>query len=94
MKPHAVLVNTARAVIVNDAALLAALRERRIAGAGMDVYGREPATLENNPYRELDNVVMTPHMADETRETNARMRAKLVDNAIAYLEGRPQNVVN
>jgi phosphoglycerate dehydrogenase-like enzyme len=94
MKPAAVFVNTARAVIVDEGALLHVLRERCIAGAAMDVYSQEPMTLEANPFRELDNVVMTPHMADETRETNARMRARVVDNVIAFLEGRPQNVVN
>lgn len=94
MKPTAILVNTARAALVDDAALVEALRDHRIAGAGIDVFLQEPVTAENNPYAGLDNVVLTPHAGAVTREANARSRAMPVDNIIAFLEGRPEHVVN
>ena len=61
MKPTAYLVNTSRGPIVDEAALLAALRERRIAGAGIDVYGIEPLP-QDHPLRAMDNTVLTPHL--------------------------------
>ncbi len=93
MKQSAILVNTARAAIVDEAALVAALREGRIAGAGLDVYLREPLPADANPYRDLDNVVLTPHIGAVTAEANARARKMPVDNIIAFLEGHPEHVV-
>ena len=94
MKPSAYLINTARGALVDEAALADALRARRIAGAALDVYTEEPLPPERNPFRELDNVILTPHIGAVTREANARSRAMPVDNIIAYLNGQPQNVVN
>jgi phosphoglycerate dehydrogenase-like enzyme len=67
MKPTAVLLNTSRGEIVDEAALCAALREKRIAGAGLDVYHQEPISPEN-PLLKLENVILTPHTAGHTYE--------------------------
>ena len=65
----------------------------KLAGAGLDVFTEEPLPPERNPFLDLPNVVLTPHLGAVTREANARSRAMPVDNIIAFLEGRPQNVV-
>ena len=67
MKPTAVILNTSRGEIVDEVALCAALREKRIAGAGLDVYHQEPISLEN-PLLKLENVILTPHTAGHTYE--------------------------
>jgi D-3-phosphoglycerate dehydrogenase len=94
MKPSAYLINTARGALVDESALAAALGAQQIAGAALDVYTEEPLPPERNPFRELSNVVLTPHIGAVTREANTRSRAMPVDNIIAYLEGHPQHVVN
>jgi D-3-phosphoglycerate dehydrogenase len=93
MQPSAYLINTARGALVDEAALADVLRGRRIAGAALDVYTEEPLRVERNPFRDLDNVILTPHIGAVTREANARSRAMPVDNIIAFLEGRPEHVV-
>lgn len=93
MKPSAILINTARAAIVDQDALVGALRDGRIAGAGIDVYLEEPVVADANPYRDLDTVVLTPHIGAVTAEANARARRMPVDNIIAFLEGHPEHVV-
>jgi phosphoglycerate dehydrogenase-like enzyme len=94
MKPSAYLINTARGALVDEAALASALRARQIAGAALDVYTEEPLPVERNPFRDLDNVVLTPHIGAVTAEAAARSRAMPVDNIIAFLDGRPRHVVN
>jgi phosphoglycerate dehydrogenase-like enzyme len=94
MQSGAYLINTARGALVDQEALAAALRAGRLAGAGLDVYVEEPLPPERNPFRDLPNVVLTPHLGAVTREANARSRAMPVDNIIAYLQGRPQHIVN
>ena len=94
MQPSAYLINTARGALLDADALARALRDGKLAGAGLDVFVEEPLVLERNPFRGLNNVVLTPHLGAVTREANARSRAMPVDNIIAYLEGKPQNVVN
>src|SRR5450631_3902488 len=94
MQPGAYLINTARGALVDQAALAEALRAGRLAGAGLDVYLEEPLPPDRNPFRDLPNVVLTPHLGAVTREANARSRAMPVDNIIAYLQGRPQHIVN
>ncbi|MHB8644386.1 MAG: NAD(P)-dependent oxidoreductase [Thermomicrobiales bacterium] len=94
MKPTAFLINTARGAIVNQEALVEALEHRRIAGAGLDVFSQEPLPPEANPFKDLNNVVLTPHAGAVTREANARSRKMPVDNIIAFLEGRSDHVVN
>jgi glyoxylate reductase len=87
MKPTATLVNTARGAVVDEAALVEALREGRIAGAGLDVYEHEP---EVNPgLLELENVVLAPHIGSATVETRATMAELAARNAIAIALGQP-----
>jgi phosphoglycerate dehydrogenase-like enzyme len=93
MKPSAILINVARAALVDESALVEALRERRIAAAGLDVYEQEPLTA-GHPLLGLENVVLSPHSGSWTHEATDRLMAMPVDNIIAYLQGRPQHVVN
>ena len=79
MKSTAILVNTARAAVVDEVALAGALRERSIAGAGLDVFGREPVDPVD-PLLRLPNVLLTPHTAGQTREAMERMVAAMLDN--------------
>lgn len=93
LKPGAIFVNTARAALVDEDALRAALRDGRLFAAGLDVFAAEPLP-EDSPWRALDNVVLTPHVAWVTREAGARLRLLPVENVAAYLAGAPRNVVN
>jgi phosphoglycerate dehydrogenase-like enzyme len=93
MKPSAYLINTARGALIDTAALADALRQGQISGAGLDVFTEEPLVPDRNPFLELTNVVLTPHIGAVTREANARSRAMPVDNIIAFIEGHPRNVV-
>jgi glyoxylate reductase len=93
MKPTAVLVNIARGGIVDDAALIRALRERRIAAAGLDVYENEPAL--NPDFLTLSNVVLTPHIASASVATRLAMANCAAGNLIAALTGAvPPNQLN
>jgi phosphoglycerate dehydrogenase-like enzyme len=92
MKPTAFIVNTARGPLVNEAALMSALRERRIAGAGLDVYWAEPLAADH-PVRGLDNVVITPHLGYVVEESLRGFYEDSVDNVAAWLDGRPMRVV-
>ena len=93
MKPTAIFINTARGGVVDDVALIAALREQRIAGAGVDVFEGEPAL--NPDFLKLDNVVLTPHIGSATRATRMRMAALAAENITAALTGKsPPNLVN
>jgi len=86
-KPQAILVNTARGPVVDEAALVEALRAGKIAGAGLDVYEHEPELAPG--LIELDNVVLAPHTASATREARTAMSRLAAENVIAALEGRP-----
>jgi D-3-phosphoglycerate dehydrogenase len=70
------------------------LTSGQIAGAGFDVYLTEPLLLEENPFKEMENVVLQPHAGGVTSESSERSNRAPVDNVIAYLEDRPVNVVN
>lgn len=76
MKPKAVLINTARGGLIDDAALVTALKEKRIGGAGLDVFEPEPLPADS-PYRSLDNVVLTPHLAASTSEAQERTSVEI-----------------
>ncbi len=92
MKPGAIFINTARGPIVDEADLIAALRRNRIAGAGLDVFDREPLPPDS-PFYSLANVVLTPHAAGITPETTEAGLALAIENVFAFLAGRPTNVV-
>lgn len=94
MKPSAILINTARAGLLDQAAVVEALRAGRLAGAGLDVYEEEPLPPEKNPFKDLPNVVLTPHVGAVTHEASARSRAMPVDNILAFAAGQPAHVVN
>jgi glyoxylate reductase len=87
MKPNAILVNTSRGPVVDEGALVEALSSGEIAGAGLDVYEREPELASG--LAELDNVVLAPHTASATREARTAMSRLCAENVIAALEGRP-----
>jgi phosphoglycerate dehydrogenase-like enzyme len=92
MKPTAYLVNTARGPIVDEAALLAALQDRRIAGAAIDVYDIEPLPVEH-PLRRLSNTVLTPHLGYVTEENYRAYFADAVADIGAFLDGAPIRLV-
>ncbi|MGH7042126.1 MAG: D-2-hydroxyacid dehydrogenase family protein [Acetobacteraceae bacterium] len=92
MKPGAVLVNTSRGPLVDETALLAALREGRIT-AGLDVFDSEPLPA-GHPLRTAPNTVMTPHLGYGVREVWSQFYPESVENAVAFLDGKPIRVVN
>jgi len=93
MKPTVILLNSSRGPVVDEKALVQALKEGKIAGAGLDVYEREP---EVGPELiEMKNVVLAPHIASASRETRLRMATMAAENLVAGLTGRgPPNLVN
>jgi glyoxylate reductase len=93
MRPSAYLVNTARGPIVDEKALVLALKEKRIAGAALDVYEQEPRVEPG--LIDLPNVVLTPHLGSAAIDTRERIAAILVENVLAVIEGRrPPNLFN
>lgn len=96
MKPTAIIVNTARGEIIKEADLVAALQERRILGAGLDVVEREPLAA-GNPLLGLNNVVLTPHMGGSTFDINVSMVQRCIENIVKISRGeslRPGDFVN
>ena len=93
MKPTAFLINTSRGPLVDEAALAAALRAGRLAGAGLDVLSVEPPPADH-PLVGLPNCHITPHIAWATRAARQRLMATAVENLRAFIAGKPQNVVN
>ena len=94
MKPTAYLINTSRGPTVDEAALIAALQEGRIAGAGLDVFEKEPLPLES-PLRRLDNVVLTPHSASYSDHAFRLLSRRVADSAVHVLSGQwPRFVAN
>lgn len=93
MKPSAVIINTGRGPLINEAELCEALAAKRIAGAGLDVQEVEPPA-EDSPLYTLDNVILTPHMGWKGLETRKRLVGIIRDNVQAFFKGEPINVVS
>jgi phosphoglycerate dehydrogenase-like enzyme len=93
MKPTSYLINTSRGPILDEGALIGALRSRRIAGAGIDVYGEEPLP-SGHTLTTLDNVVLTPHLGYVTKETYEVFFRDAVEDIAAFLAGKPVRVLN
>lgn len=92
MKPSAYLVNTSRGPLVDEAALVDALRQERIAGAGLDVFNVEPLPADH-PFRKLENVVMTPHLGYVTEQNYKKNYGDVVEDIRAFLNGNPVRVL-
>jgi D-3-phosphoglycerate dehydrogenase len=95
MKPDAFLVNTSRGGVLDEAALVRRLKERRIAGAGLDVFAHEPLE-KDSPLKDLDNVILTPHTAALTRECVIRLAVEATQTTIDVLNGKKpsEGIVN
>ena len=93
MKPTAILINSARGPIVDEKALLSALKQKKIAAAGLDVFEKEPKLTPG--LTKLENAVLLPHIGSATNDTRGQMAVVAAQNALAMLQGkRPKNVVN
>jgi glyoxylate reductase len=93
MKPNCIVINTSRGPVVDEKALVRAVKDRRIAGAGLDVFEREPYI--EPALLEMENVVLAPHIASASHETRLKMCMMAADNLLAVLKGqRPPNLVN
>jgi len=92
MKRGAYLVNTSRGPIVDEAALIRALQDGTIAGAGLDVFDEEPLPRDH-PFRRLPNIVITPHLGYVTEETYRIFYGQAVEDIKAYLDGTPLRVL-
>src|ERR1700761_524233 len=93
MKPTAFLINTSRGPIVVEADLVAALRENRIAGAGLDVFDQEPPA-PNHPLRTLENVTLTPHLGYATADTMKAFYSDALEAVEAFANGAPIRISN
>jgi D-3-phosphoglycerate dehydrogenase len=93
MKPDAILVNTARGPVVDEAALVDTLHRGGIAAAGLDVFEQEPLAA-NHPLTGLPNVVLTPHLGFSTKQIFADYFSDTVENVLAYLSGRPIRILS
>ena len=92
MKPSAFLINTSRGPIVDEAALIAALREKKIGGAGLDVFNVEPLPRDH-PLRKMDNVVITPHLGYVSEQNYRAYFAGVVEDIRGFLDGKPVRVM-
>jgi phosphoglycerate dehydrogenase-like enzyme len=92
MKPSAILINTSRGPICDTDAIVAALKEGRLAYAGFDVYDEEPLPLDH-PLRAAPNVVLTPHIGYVTEENYRSSYPQIVENVVAFLDGNPIRVI-
>ena len=96
MKPTAFLINTARGALIDETALIEALRRKRISAAALDVISQEPPPPDHpiiQAAQELDNLIVTPHTAWSAREARARLLHEVHENIAAFLKGEPRNLV-
>lgn len=96
MKPTAFLINTARGALIDEAAVIAALREKRIAAAALDVITQEPPPADHpiiQAAKEIENLIVTPHTAWSAREARARLLDEVAANIAAFFAGEPRNIV-
>jgi len=94
MKPDALIVNTSRAPIIEEGALVKALKEGRPGRGAVDVYEDEPVLNANHPLLKMDNVVCTPHIGYVDRDTYEKYYGAAIDAIVAYAAGKPVNVLN
>jgi len=92
LKPTALLINTSRGPIIDEAALLDVLRNKKIAGAGFDVFDIEPLPLDH-PYRKMDNVTLTPHLGYVSQQNYAQYFGGTVEDIRAFLDSKPVRVL-
>lgn len=92
MKPQAYLVNTSRGPLIDEGALIAALKENRIAGAGLDVYDVEPLPRDHT-FRKLPNVLLTPHLGYVTTDNYRLFYGQTAEDVRAFLDGKPVRVI-
>ena len=92
MKPSAFLINTSRGPIIEEAAMLAALRDKKIAGAGLDTFDVEPLPLDH-PLRKMDNVVLTPHLGYVSEQNYRGYFSGVVEDIRGFLDGKPVRVM-
>jgi len=94
MKKTAYLINNSRGPVIDEKALYDALKQGLIAGAGLDVFEQEPASMDN-PLLKLDNIVVAPHISSASLETRAKMSEMVADNLVSFFEGKqPPNLIN
>jgi D-3-phosphoglycerate dehydrogenase / 2-oxoglutarate reductase len=93
MKRDSIIINTARGAVIDETALLRALQNGQVAGAGLDVFAQEPLPA-GHPFLTMDNVVMTPVSAWSTLDASTRMINQSIENVVQFLAGAPVNVVN
>ena len=94
MKPEAFLINTARGGVIDEEALIQVLSQKRIAGAGLDVFEKEPPDPDN-PLLKMDNVVLSPHAAALTKEASIKMSVEAAQAVVDFFEGiQPKYIYN
>jgi D-3-phosphoglycerate dehydrogenase len=92
MKPTAYLINTSRGPIVDEDALLDTLKQKKIAGAGLDTFSVEPLPVDH-PFRKLDNVVLTPHLGYVTAQAYRVYYSDMVADILGWLDGKPVRLI-
>jgi D-3-phosphoglycerate dehydrogenase len=92
MKPSAFIINTSRGPLIDEAALIAALRDKKIGGAGLDVFDTEPLPLDH-PLRKMDNVVITPHLGYVSEQNYRHYFSGVVEDIRGFLDGKPVRVL-